>query len=177
MSGSDPLRTLAAAVVSSAMVKMQMPLLNEGTDVWRPVEVTPLQGAVYRVEGPQPDDEEWEFAPGTLIVCKWKKFSDGDYKLIPAAPAPTVRSSFLDHYKRTVGMAVGTLPLLLVVERLPRTSQGIPESHPLFLVSAGFASGALVALICLKPKRLAARWMVYSTLGTGIFMTFMALAN
>lgn len=65
------------------MVTMQMPLLNEGTDVWRPVEITPLYGGVYRVEGVMPAGEEWAFPPGIPVEVKWKTFSDGEKRLIP----------------------------------------------------------------------------------------------
>ena len=65
------------------MATMHMPLMNEGTDVWRPVEVTPLYGGVYRVEGIMPNDEEWAFPPGTVVDVKWKTFSDGGKRLIP----------------------------------------------------------------------------------------------
>lgn len=77
------------------MVTMYMPLLNEGTDVWRPVEVTPLYGGVYRVEGTVPADEEWAFPPGTIVDVQWKAFSDGKTWLIPTqASYPPLRKSF-----------------------------------------------------------------------------------
>ena len=45
-----------------------MPLLNEGTSVWRPVEAEPLGRRLYRVIAEAPDDEEWEFPTGTVVV-------------------------------------------------------------------------------------------------------------
>lgn len=95
------------------MATIYMPLLNEGADAWRPVEVTPLQGAVYRVEGPMPTGEEWEFAPGTIVECKWKEFGGGQHRLIAAGPAPTVRSEFTNYYKRMAGLLVATSPCSL----------------------------------------------------------------
>jgi hypothetical protein len=159
------------------MITMQMPLLNEGTDVWRPVEVTPLAGAVYRVEGPQPDDETWEFEPGTLVECKWKKFSDGELKLVPARRAPTVQSSLADHYKSMTGMAVGAAPALLVMQQLPRTPDGLPEPLPLFLSCAGLVVAATGALIWVKPKPLIVKWALYSAIGSGLFLGMITLAG
>ena len=63
------------------MATIYMPLLNEGVDVWRPVDATPLTKDTYRVEGVVPDGEEWSFAPGTVVVCEWKTFSDTEPKL------------------------------------------------------------------------------------------------
>ena len=54
-----------------------MPLLNEGTDVWRPVQATPLTGETYRVEGEVPAEEEWAFPPGSVVRCILKDFSSG----------------------------------------------------------------------------------------------------
>ena len=64
-----------------------MPLLNEGVDVWRPVEATPVSTKTYRVEGEMPDDEEWAFAPGTVVSCESKTFSEGEARLMAIAVA------------------------------------------------------------------------------------------
>jgi hypothetical protein len=45
-----------------------MPLLNEGTDVWRPVTALKLGRDLYRVAGQPLDDEEWAFASGATVV-------------------------------------------------------------------------------------------------------------
>lgn len=55
-----------------------MPLLNEGTDVWRPVQATLVSADAYRVEGEMLDGEEWMFAPGSLVRCELRTFSDGE---------------------------------------------------------------------------------------------------
>lgn len=60
------------------MATIYMPLLNEGVDVWRPVEATPLSADTYRVEGEMPGDEEWAFPPGTVVRCESKTFSGGE---------------------------------------------------------------------------------------------------
>lgn len=60
------------------MATIYMPLLNEGVDVWRPIEATPLPSDLYRVEGEIPEDEEWAFAPGALVRCEWRTFAGGE---------------------------------------------------------------------------------------------------
>lgn len=54
-----------------------IPLLNEGTEVWRPVAAEQLNGVVFRVIGPMPDDEEWKFPPGSVVTGAPKVFRDG----------------------------------------------------------------------------------------------------
>ncbi len=56
-------------------VVLLMPLLNEGTDVWRPVDVTPLKNGTYQIIGPMPDDEQWAFAPGSIVTSRPKCFN------------------------------------------------------------------------------------------------------
>lgn len=45
-----------------------MPLLNEGTDVWRPVKAEELGDGCYRVAGSQCDEEEWAFPTGAIVI-------------------------------------------------------------------------------------------------------------
>jgi hypothetical protein len=47
-----------------------MPLIDEGADVWRPVEAEPLGDGAWRVLGPAPYGETWAFAPGTVVRCE-----------------------------------------------------------------------------------------------------------
>jgi hypothetical protein len=47
-------------------------LLNEGTDVWRPTIGKRIEGNIFEVlttEDYDPDDEEWEFTPGSTVKC------------------------------------------------------------------------------------------------------------
>jgi hypothetical protein len=44
-------------------------LLDEGTDVWRPVEAD-QDGDLFKLIGPMPDDEHWEFIPGTIVGAR-----------------------------------------------------------------------------------------------------------
>jgi hypothetical protein len=59
-----------------------MPLLNEGTDVWRPVTAELLEDRTYRILGPMPDDEEWTFAPGSIVAAQLRNFDDGKKELV-----------------------------------------------------------------------------------------------
>jgi hypothetical protein len=57
-----------------AEVTIEMPLLNEGIDVWRPVKAERVSNDAYRVLGPVPDDEDWAFSPGTIVRCRFQVF-------------------------------------------------------------------------------------------------------
>jgi len=68
------------------MVTIYMPLLIEGTDVWRPVQATLMSGGNYRVEGHATDDEQWAFAPGTIVRCAPHTFSGGETGMVAVGP-------------------------------------------------------------------------------------------
>jgi hypothetical protein len=55
-----------------------MPLLNEGTDVWRPIQAEDLGDGDYPVFGPVPECGEWEFSPGSIVRVEMKRLSEGD---------------------------------------------------------------------------------------------------
>lgn len=54
-------------------------LLDEGVDVWRPVEAEELHDSVFRIisENPNPEDEHWEFSPQSIVRCEWRDLSEG----------------------------------------------------------------------------------------------------
>ena len=54
-------------------------LLNEGTDVWRPVEANHLGGDIYVIESEDPDSEleVWEFGSGKKVRCELGELSVG----------------------------------------------------------------------------------------------------
>jgi hypothetical protein len=59
-------------------------LLEEGTKVFRPVPAIELEKNIYEVKGQDiydPEDEVWEFKPGTYVVVEEQKF-DGDLVLV-----------------------------------------------------------------------------------------------
>ncbi len=48
-------------------------LLNEGTEVFRPVKANRLDCGAYRLDAPDDYaglDEEWEFSPGSVVECE-----------------------------------------------------------------------------------------------------------
>ncbi len=53
-------------------------LLNEGVDVWRPVKAEIIDDGKYKILDENSEvDEDWEFKPGDIVLCKEKIFSDG----------------------------------------------------------------------------------------------------
>ena len=54
-------------------------LLNEGTDVWRPVDAEMISEMVFKIPitTTVPDDEEWMFKPGDTVKCQMRKLSGG----------------------------------------------------------------------------------------------------
>lgn len=69
------------------MVTIYMPLLDEGMEVWRPVDATALKRDNYKVEGQMDEGELWAFTPGTVVRCEWKVFNNGEAGLIAVAAA------------------------------------------------------------------------------------------
>jgi hypothetical protein len=67
------------------MTKIYMPLLNEGTTVWRSVDAERLGQDTFRVVGPMPDDEEWAFAPDSVVTVAPQLFADGRSGVVAVA--------------------------------------------------------------------------------------------
>jgi hypothetical protein len=59
-----------------------IPVLGEGTSVWRPVAAERLHDGAFRVLGNMPDDEEWAFKPGELVDVRQHVFSGGESGLV-----------------------------------------------------------------------------------------------
>ena len=54
-------------------------LLNEGVEVWRPVQAERLTGNTYRIAN-QPYDrsiETWQFEPGDTVLCEMVETING----------------------------------------------------------------------------------------------------
>jgi len=59
-----------------------IPLLDEGTDVWRPAPAWKVGGNVYIVLRPDnydPEDEKWAFPPGSAVVCEQRSSAQGSF--------------------------------------------------------------------------------------------------
>ena len=60
--------------------KIYIPLLDEGTNVWRPIQAEKVGPDTYRIPAhydPGAHGEQWEFQPGATVVCQPTKTSDG----------------------------------------------------------------------------------------------------
>lgn len=56
-------------------------LLNEGSDAWRPTQAEVIKPKTYKLlptENYDPEDEEWEFLPGTIVKCE-KQIKSGQF--------------------------------------------------------------------------------------------------
>ena len=65
-------------------VQIYVALLDEGVDVWRPIDAILVRDDVYQLSDSLsiPEGEHWQFAPGTLVRCKPKAFSAGIVGLV-----------------------------------------------------------------------------------------------
>jgi hypothetical protein len=62
-------------------------LVDEGTQVYRPSPATHISGPVFRLgmpDGYDPDDEQWEFPPGSTVRCE-KRTLDGSEVMVAVA--------------------------------------------------------------------------------------------
>ena len=81
----------AATASSTERATVYVRLRNEGTEVWRPVEAERLSEATFRLsDAPIPDDEEWTFEPGEVVVVEHKR--SGELVAVAAAHAIDSRS-------------------------------------------------------------------------------------
>jgi hypothetical protein len=56
---------------------IHIPLLEEGTKVWRPASTERLSESIFRILGPIPEGKLWAFGPGEQDVVKNHVFADG----------------------------------------------------------------------------------------------------
>lgn len=68
-----------------------VPLINEGTEVWRPVEAEPVSDALFRVESKASDDEQWGYASGQIVAVEERMWSNGDHGLVATRIGPYAR--------------------------------------------------------------------------------------
>ena len=65
-------------------------LLDEGTDVWRPVRAIRFSDGSFQIaepDGYDPELEAWEFPPRAKVRCTVKTFAGGEEGLIAVAYA------------------------------------------------------------------------------------------
>jgi hypothetical protein len=58
-----------------------VPLIGEGTEVWRQVPAVRVRPGTFRLGGPVPEGESWAFTPGELVRCAVRVFSDAEQRL------------------------------------------------------------------------------------------------
>lgn len=70
-----------------------VPMLNEGTDVWKPVMAQPISSAAYRIvsEPIDSDDEEWAYRAGQEVAVEEHVFQDGNRGLVAIGKAAHAR--------------------------------------------------------------------------------------
>jgi hypothetical protein len=57
-------------------------LLGEETPAWRAVPAEEVADREFVLRGTMPEDEHWEFVPGTCVRCVERTFSDGSRGLV-----------------------------------------------------------------------------------------------
>jgi hypothetical protein len=59
-------------------------LLDEGVDVWRPIQARPLAHDLFHIVGVEAEaaDERWQFPAGAIVRCESKVFSTGQVELV-----------------------------------------------------------------------------------------------
>lgn len=65
-------------------------LLGEGTTVYRPVDAVSVAPSLFRLESRadyDPEDEEWEYPPGSVVVCERRELQ-GAHVLVAVAAQP-----------------------------------------------------------------------------------------
>ena len=71
------------------ITKVYVRLLDEGSTAYRPSDAELLPNSTYKLISPSdydPEDERWEFTPGSIVICEWTKLREGTY-LVATAPA------------------------------------------------------------------------------------------
>lgn len=64
-------------IKAAKFVIIYVRLLNEGTDVWRPIEAEPLPDGRYKIVSEMPPDEDWAVPPGAVVECRRKVLKEG----------------------------------------------------------------------------------------------------
>lgn len=52
-------------------------LLDEGTDVWRPVDAEKISDSIFRLIGTHDDSERWEFSTGSRVRVETRELASG----------------------------------------------------------------------------------------------------
>lgn len=66
-------------------ITVYLNLLEEGTPTWRPTEAVDLGNGLYKLlptDNYDPEDEIWEFLPGSIVKIKSAKTDEGEEVLL-----------------------------------------------------------------------------------------------
>jgi len=80
-----------SAATSSSSSKICVHLLDEGTTVVRPTQDAPLGNGIYRVLATpdyDPEDEHWEFPPGSIVRGVIEQWEGGEVLVAHEALPP-----------------------------------------------------------------------------------------
>ena len=61
---------------SVATQTIYVELVDEGVDVWRPVDATVEHNGTFRLPDHAPEGEAWRFLPGSVVRCERRLLSD-----------------------------------------------------------------------------------------------------
>jgi hypothetical protein len=72
-------------------MKIFVRLLNEGTDVFRPVQAFHIGDERYQIldSNVRIEDEEWEFEPGMIVEAIMHRFASGESGLLATKAVPS----------------------------------------------------------------------------------------
>lgn len=77
-----------SAAMATDLATVLVRMLDEGTDVWRPVKAVGLGETTYRLANdPVPGDESWVFQPGDIVVVERRNSDDRGESLVAVAQA------------------------------------------------------------------------------------------
>jgi hypothetical protein len=71
-------------------------LLEEGTNVWRPAPARKVADSTYELLRPadyDPDDEKWEFPPGSIVQVAPRCMSGGEFMTAVRLQEPNRRTA------------------------------------------------------------------------------------
>jgi hypothetical protein len=63
-------------------IEIFVPLLDEGTHVWRPTQALVIGEGLFKILATpdyDPDDELWEFPPGSVVRCEKRRGEAGEH--------------------------------------------------------------------------------------------------
>ena len=146
-----------------------MPLRNSSVLAWRTVEVTPLSGGLYRVEGEPAPGEEWAFRSGELVSLDWQQLENSEDKFVPRS----TRSSVIlgQAALRIVAMLPAMAVIFGAIAVVPRNTEGLTQPTPMAIVSLLLALASAAGLFFWKSPSFKTKWMLRWGFGWGLFWT------